>query len=286
MLVEQSLIKGSLADALTELQAKVRKEPANAKLRIFLFQLLAVLGQWERAMTQLNVLGDMDVSTLPMVQTYREAVLCEMLRARIFAGQRSPLVFGQPARWIALLLEALRLSGLGEYGQSQEVRAQAFELAPTTSGRVGGESGEPFEWIADADTRMGPMLEAIVNGKYYWIAFQRIRTIQIEEPADLRDLVWVPAYFTWANGGEAPGLIPTRYPGSEASEDDQIRMARRTEWQQRGEDVYVGLGQRMLATESSEYSLMDLRLVSLDSPEVEGKNAGADSDEASPAPHG
>ncbi len=46
MQAEESLREGRLQDALAELQAQVRKEPANAKYRIFLFQLLAVLGQW------------------------------------------------------------------------------------------------------------------------------------------------------------------------------------------------------------------------------------------------
>ncbi len=66
----------------------MRKDPANAKHRIFLFQLLAVLGQWERAMNQLNVAGELDAGTLAMVQTYREALRCEVLRGEIFAGRR------------------------------------------------------------------------------------------------------------------------------------------------------------------------------------------------------
>ena len=81
-----------MQDALTELQAQVRKEPANPRYRIFLFQLLAVRGQWERALNQLNVVGEMDATSLPMVQTYREAIRCELLRAEVFAGRRSPLV--------------------------------------------------------------------------------------------------------------------------------------------------------------------------------------------------
>ncbi len=48
------------------------------------------------------------------------------------------------------------------------------------------------------------------------------------------------------NGGQAVGLIPTRYPGSHQSEDSGIRLARKTEWQECDADVYLGLGQRML----------------------------------------
>jgi type VI secretion system protein ImpE len=71
-LAEQHLQEGNLNEALIQLQNQVKKDPANAKLRTFLFQLLAVLGEWDRALTQLNVSGDLDAANLAMVQTYRE----------------------------------------------------------------------------------------------------------------------------------------------------------------------------------------------------------------------
>jgi type VI secretion system protein ImpE len=195
-----------------------------------------------------------------MVQTYREALRCEVLRAEIFAGRRSPLVFGEPEEWFALLIEAQRLAGQGAGGEAREMRSRALEAAPTTPGTV---DGTPFEWIMDGDSRLGPVLEAIVNGRYYWIPFHRIRAIQIEKPEDLRDLVWMPAHFVWANGGESVGLIPTRYPGSETSADAEIRLGRRTEWVDQGGETFAGLGQRMLFTDSGDYSLMDIRAISL-----------------------
>ncbi len=230
------------------------------------------MGQWDRALTQLNVAGELDASTLAMVQTYREALLCEGLRADVFAGKRSPVVFGKPEQWVALLLESLSLLANGQYAKSQDVRNQAFELAPATSGVIGDPSSpdsEAFEWIADADARMGPMLEAIINGRYYWVPFNRIQSIKIEAPEDVRDMVWMPAYFTWANGGETVGLIPTRYPGSEESEDKLIRIARKTIWQELENGVYQGMGQRMLTTDVGEYPLMDLRLITLNSEAAE-----------------
>ena len=276
MLAEQSLHQGNLEESLALLQEQIRKEPSNAKHRIFLFQLLAVLGQWERALTQLDVIADLDTGALVMVQAYREAIQCEVLRSEVFAGTYSPLVFGKPEQWIALLTEALRLSAQGDHAQSQKLRDQAFELAPATSGTL---DNTPFTWIADADIRMGPILEAIVGGRYYWIPFHRIRTIHIEEPVDLRDIVWTPAHFTWANGGEAVGMIPTRYPGSESSDDNQIRSARKTDWIEQGSDLYFGIGQRMLATDAGEFPIMDARLISLDSqaeaPDDPSPEAGA-----------
>ena len=255
-LAEQYLQEGNLSDALIQLQNQVKKDPANAKLRTFLFQLLAVLGEWDRALTQLNVSGDLDAANLAMVQTYREAIACEVLRKQIFLGKKTPLVFGQPEQWIALLQQALTLNVDGQHKEAQILRDEAFELAPVTTGTINSVA---FEWIADADVRLGPVLEAIVNGRYYWIPFSQIQQIQIEEPADLRDVVWMPAHFVWTNGGDAYGLIPTRYPDSEAAEDSALRLARKTEWTELNEATFIGLGQRLLSTNENDYALMDVR---------------------------
>jgi len=261
MLAEDSLREGDLDASLRLLQDQVRKDPANAKYRIFLFQLLALMGDWPRALNQLGVAGELDAGTLAMVQTYREAIRCEVLRTQVFAGKRSPLVFGQPEEWIALLLESQRLLAEGASEQAREVHARALEAAPTTSGSI---DEAPFDWIMDGDTRLGPSLEVILNGRYYWVPFQRIASIQFEEPADLRDLVWMPAYFTWANGGESVGLVPTRYPGSELSQEPQIRMARKTDWNEVVPGIYLGQGQRILTTDADDYALMDIRRIHLD----------------------
>jgi type VI secretion system protein ImpE len=255
-LAEQHLQEGNLNEALLQLQNQVKKDPANARLRTFLFQLLAVLGEWDRALTQLNISGDLNASNLAMVQTYREAISCEVLRKQIFLGKKTPIVFGQPTQWMALLQQALKLNIEQQHKEAQILRDQAFELAPVTAGTINGEA---FEWIADADARLGPVLEAIVNGRYYWIPFQQIQEIQIEEPADLRDMVWMPAHFVWTNGGDAFGLIPTRYPDSETEADSTLRLARKTEWLELNEATFIGLGQRLFSTNENDYALMDSR---------------------------
>jgi len=153
-----------------------------------------------------------------------------------------------------------------EYQASQRLRERAFDVAPAIAGSI---DGQRFQWIADADSRLGPILEAIVDGKYYWVPFTAIKQIQIDPPADLRDMVWIPAHFTWLNGGEATGLIPTRYPDSEASEDNAIRLARKTEWIERPGNLYIGLGQRMFATDKDEFSLLQVRQIELDLSEID-----------------
>jgi type VI secretion system protein ImpE len=257
---ERSLKEGDPASALARLQEDVRARPADAKLRVFLFQLLCVLGQWERALNQLRVASELEPLALPMAQMYGEAVRCEAIRTAVFEGQKSPMILGEPDQWLALLIESRLRAGHGEASQAEELRLRAFEEAPTSSGDI---DGRPFEWLADADSRLGPVMEAIINGRYYWVPFSRLTKVTMEAPEDLRDLVWMPAHLDFDNGGESLALIPTRYPGSEASEDGGVALARKTVWEPLGGDAYRGLGQRLLATDTGETPMLEVRSISV-----------------------
>jgi type VI secretion system protein ImpE len=260
MLAEEYFNEGNLQGALEDLQKQIRSQPENSRYRIFLFQLLAVLGQWQRALSQLNVLDKLEKNCWPMVQMYREAIQCEVLRAEIFAGRQKPLIFGEPSPWIALLLESLRLLAEVKYDQAVSLRNQAFDLAVESTGTI---DAQPFQWIADADSRLGPVLELILNGRYYWAPIQQIRAISIGKAEDLRDLVWLPAEFTWVNGGHALGLIPTRYPGSESAQDSALQLARTTRWEHLADGLYQGLGVRMFTTDQDDYPLLNIREVTI-----------------------
>lgn len=261
MSTAQDLIAaGDPQGALALLQQQVRTQAADPKLRVFLFQLLCVLGQWQRALTQLNVCGELDAGTLAMVNTYREALQCEAVREAVFAGKTLPHAFGQPQAWVALLAEALQADARGDAASAAKLRAQAFDDAPATPGTL---NGEPFDWIADADSRLGPVLEAIVNGRYCWIPFAALAKVDIEPPEDLRDLVWAPAHLEFPNGGETVALIPTRYAGTTAENDTAMWMARKTEWLEIGPDQYRGLGQRLLSTSGAELGLLETRQIVL-----------------------
>lgn len=260
MQAEELLRQGKPEEALSALQERVRSQPADPKHRIFLFQLLCVLGRWDKAMTQLNVAAELDPGALLMAQVCRSALQCEALRAEIFADNRQPLFFGEPPPWAGLIVQAGHLSAAGRHEEAAKLRAQALEDAPAVAGAI---SGEPFEWIADADTRLGPIFEVMVDGRYFWAPFQNVASIEIEKPEDLRDLIWAPANLVWTNGGSSAGFLFTRYPGSESSPDPAIRLARKTEWTEHPGGAYTGLGQRMFATDAGEYPLLETRSLTM-----------------------
>ena len=264
--------RGDPKAALQHLQQAVRTKAGDAKLRVFLFQLLCVLGQWQRALTQLQACGELDAGALAMVATYREALQCEVVREAVFAGQAAPHIFGRPQAWLPLLAQALVADARGDPAGAGRLRSQALQQAPATPGSL---NGEPFEWIADADSRLGPVLEAVVNGRYCWVPFDTLTRVTIEPPEDLRDLVWAPAHLDLINGGETVALIPTRYAGSADSADAALQMSRKTEWESIGNDHFRGLGQRVLSSSGAELGLLEIREVLLGPP---GSPAGGDRD--------
>lgn len=265
MSAQEALRAGHLDDALTLLKQDVRRQPADARLRIFLFQLLCVNGEWDRALTQLNVAGELDAGALLMVQTYREALRCEVYRSEVFAGKRTPVSLGEPEPWFASLVQSLAIEAQGNHQEAVRLRRRAYEAAPMAPGSL---NGQHFEWLADGDVRLGPCLELIVNGRYYWAPLHRVRRMVMEPPSDLRDFVWTPVQMHWANGGETVALIPTRYPGSEAAADPTLRLSRRTEWQEQSTDAYFGLGQRVWMSDAGETALLDVRNLTIDSQDV------------------
>jgi type VI secretion system protein ImpE len=140
---EQSLRNGDPAEALVRLQEDVRANPADAKLRVFLFQLLCVVGQWERALNQLTVASSLDPIALAMAQTYGDAVRCEAIRRDVFEGKRSPMVLGEPDQWLALLIESLLVAGRGQNSESEQLRQRRSRrltprAAALTIGRLPG----------------------------------------------------------------------------------------------------------------------------------------------------
>lgn len=258
---KEHLQAGRLQEALASLQDAVRKAPANVSLRLLLFELQCVLGEWEKAVRQLQVMGELDAEYLLFSQGFRAAIQCEVLRSEVFSGNRTPLIFGEPEPWMSWLVQANHLVAKGQIEASRELREKALEEAPTSVGKI---NGEPFAWLADSDSRLGPMLEVMIEGKYYWVPFVRITAIELETPKSLRDLIWIGGRFTWSNGGDAAGLIPVRYPETERAEDSAFKLSRKTEWTKLADDLFTGNGQRMLTTDQADYPLLEVRRIELD----------------------
>ena len=253
-----------LAEQLQDLQSQIKRDPGSAKLRIHLFQLLCVMGRWQRALEQLQLCAQLDAKALPMAQMYREAIRCEIYRGEVFAGKRAPQVMGKPPQWMGLLMKALHYDSTGQPSAAADMRAQAMEAAEPTPCSIDGVA---CEWLMDGDARLGPVCEVVTNGQYYWLPFESCTGIQIDLPSDMRDLVWSPAELLLPNEGRVPALIPTRYPeaaGFVPEDPDQVNLSGATHWIEAAPDSWFGVGQRVWMSNVGEHPILETRVINIE----------------------
>jgi type VI secretion system protein ImpE len=265
---EEALRGGDLAGALALAKERIRANPNDADLRLLLAHLNILAGDWQSAEKQLKVYGGFASSQEDklLVMTIHSLIESEGQRLAVLAGEREPLIFGDPLPWAGDLIQMHRHLRAGEHEAAVLCREQVAEAAGPVAGNVGGKR---FAWLGDTDWRFCSIFEAVIGGSYYWLPVQRVLHITLGEPKGLRDLVWQPVNFRFVNGGESPGFIPARYPGSEASDNPDIVLSRGTVWEETAPGIVIARGQRVLTDGDNDYSILDVRRIEFEPPEVE-----------------
>jgi type VI secretion system protein ImpE len=250
---------GGLAGELAAAMAAVRSSPQAVEPRMALFQLACVVGQWDRARAQLDTMAELDAELLLLARIYGRLIEAEAARRRVFAGSEQPVALGPPPGWLAMMAQALRLDSKGEAAAARALRERGRQEASARSGIIGTAA---FAWIMDADPRLGPTLEVIVEGQYRWLPLDGLEELRAETPKAMRDLVWQPVALRLAGGSEFAAFVPARYPGSERENDDSLRLARETRWIDKDGEQW-GLGQRVLTTDEGDHAFLDVRTLRL-----------------------
>ncbi|MBC7505684.1 MAG: virulence protein SciE type [Sandarakinorhabdus sp.] len=255
---EQLLKAGDIPGARAALAAELKRAPQDVRARQFFWQLMAIVGDLDKADSQLKALGGVQASAMMMGSVYMQCINAERLRIKTFAGELAPKSLVGVEPWVEGLLAALTATIKGE-GNAADRHDAALAEAPASPGTIDGAS---FEWLADADGRFGPMLEVIIGADYGFIPFVAMNRIRAEPVADLRDTVWRPAEISLKSGQSSMVFIPARYPGTTATGDSALMLGRRTDWITAG-DLEIGLGQRLLATDIDDHGVLepfDIRL--------------------------
>lgn len=159
----EAIKEGRLDEALAAVKDAVRKAPTDGKQRSVLFQIYCLQGNWEAAQTQLKLVGDFDIEASMWVGVCEKLLACEAERRAVFEGKNPPTLFGKPPEWVGGIVEAFRLGLDGKWEAAAASQAQALEAAPATAASL---NGQDVAWIADGDSRFGPLLEAYIDGKY------------------------------------------------------------------------------------------------------------------------
>ncbi|MEO5598771.1 MAG: type VI secretion system accessory protein TagJ [Novosphingobium sp.] len=255
------LRQGDVNGARAALVDIVRSQPANEQARMFLFQLLAVSGEWDKARTQLAALVQLAANAQMLGATYNQVLDAEKKRAAVFAGAEDIALLAGEGSWADGVAKGINLLTRGDVAGAIAARDEAFDNAPDMPGTI---DGVKFDWITDADSRFGPCFEIIIGGKYGLIPFDQIESITSAGPEDLRDTLWYPVQIRLRSGQSAAAFLFARYPGSEASADGAEKLGRATGWAD-AEWGQQGCGQRLLTlSEGDDRGILDVRSIVFD----------------------
>lgn len=255
---DELLRSGDVAGARAALVDIVRSRPADEQARMFLFQLLALNGEWDKAGIQLQALAQLAAQSQMLGVTYNQAIAAERERAAVFAGVAEMQLLAGKGGWAEGVARGVTLLARGDAPAAQAARDEAFDQAPDLPGTL---DGVDFEWVADADSRFGPTFEVIISGRYGLMPFDLVESMTSQGPRDLRDTIWYPVEIAFRSGQSTAAFLPTRYPGSEANANDAVKLGRVTRWLDRdwGQE---GAGQRIwMLSDGNERGLLDLRSI-------------------------
>ena len=119
-----------------------------------------------------------------------------------------------------------------------------------------------FDAFRDWDDVSAYTFEVIsAKGKFYWIPMGDVESIELDPLDGPRDLIWRPAKIS-VRGGPQQGQVylPTLYPGSYAHDDEEVQLARVTDWIQTG-NVTRGVGVRMFMVGDEHKQILDLNRI-------------------------
>jgi len=248
---------GQLSAAIAEVTEEVKAKPANFHGRTFLFELLCFSGDLDRAARQLDVIAQENADSEIAVQRYRNVLQGERARRRLFSEGLHPQLLPETPPYAQLHFDALNRIREGQQSEARSLLEKAEASRPALPGRLNGN--RPFEDFKDCDDLVGPFLEAIIQAEYNWIPWEAVRSISIEPPKHVRDLIWIPARVELRRGVVGEAFLPVLYANSYLHHDERVKLGRATEWRSDIDEVALGLGQRLLAVGDDDFPMLEVR---------------------------
>jgi len=247
---------GKLSDALAAQIQEVKSHPADHGRRLFLFELLAFQGDLERARKQIDAIHYDEMALDSAVQAYRGLLDAEQARRRVFHDGIIPQFLIPPPEHLFKRLEAINCLRAGQQTEASALLAQAEEPVPAIKGTLNGKA---FEGLRDCDDLLGPVLEVMAHGDYYWLPLEQVESLHLNPPKYPRDLLWLPAKVSIREGPAGDVFLPALYPGSHEHADEQIQLGRATDWLQSEGGPTRGAGARVFLVGDDGVNLLQWR---------------------------
>jgi len=247
---------GRLQDAIVVAMQEVKTHPSDSSRRTALFELLCFAGDFDRALRQLDVVGEQSAEAEIGVQVYRQLIRAERARQSFFSGGEPPIFLAEPPAYVALHLSAVKKMSAGAFAEAVALLDQAEEARPALTGQI---NDEPFEDFRDYDDFTAPVIELLLRDDYVWLPFAQLRRLEIAPPRYLRDLLWIPARFETDGGLTGEGYLPALYAGSNAHDDESVRLGRMTSWREAPDGLFIAAGRHIWLADEREIELPAVR---------------------------
>lgn len=270
-----------LLQMLAHAEQRVREQPTQPEHRWTMVELLCTLCQWERALVQLQAWVRFAPEGAARAHLTRGLIQAEAQRVQVFLGQKSPGVVVDFPPWMAQLAQAIAYNAQGLHEKADDCRQQALAAAPVRAGHCQWADRKQqsetlqetnFEWLADSDTRLGPVCEVMTAGAYRWMAFSDVASVQMTPPQHALDLIWLPARLQLH--GAAPSTagktlhvyLPARscwtsVPHTPDNSQQAMLRSRLTAWSEVGESGIFSTGQKTWMSTDIDWPLLDVREV-------------------------
>lgn len=271
--VKALITEGKLTEARRYLVEAVKSSPADLSSRTLLFQILAYLGEWDKAQGQLEVIATQDAARELGVSAYQNLIQAEIERIDVFQSKRNPSFLPKSPDY----LESYE-SGLRHLENSEFDKAEAdFKQIDAQCGQISGTvNGKEFTGFKDTDTRLSYFLEAFVHERYVWLPLESLREMSLPSPKTLLDLLWTSAQITTWEGLTLNCYLPALYPQSFRHEDNRLKLGRLTDWIDLGGDFCQGVGQHVFSIGEAEMGLLEIREVKFNQPGSEASDETKD----------
>jgi type VI secretion system protein ImpE len=243
----------TLEQLYEEAKSRVKTSPSDIGARSALWQIFAARGEFDRARKQLDLIAQLDSTWLLEVQSCHKLLEAEERRSAVFMGLQPPECLGLAPVWFESLAAVLPLLA---HGNTDSALALLHESRLSTNAKSGYINDQPFDWLCDGDARLGPCLEVFAQGRYFWVPWESVQSLQTRPPSEVRDRLWQHAMLQLIQGDPAEVFIPVRYPNPA---NDSQAMSRTTDWVSLNDDYFIGFGQKCLMTDKEQIGYLDVR---------------------------
>ena len=255
----KELIKsGPLARAREQLVAAVKKSPADQGNRILLFQVLACMGQWDKARRHLEIIASLDSDRKAGVRAYLDLIRAETERLEVIRGKQPPSFLPEPPGYLEIYENAHRHLHAGRFQEAKAGFMEISRLRPRVSGTL---NNKEFNGFQNTDTRLFCFLEAFVHERHILLPLEFIRELVLARPKSFLDLLWASAQITTWEGLTLNCFLPVLYPETFLEPDDRLRRGQMTDWTDLGEKIYRGVGRQVFQAGDEDVGILEIEQI-------------------------